>query len=219
MLSSLRRPCLTQFINVLSLPSTLFKRLGKGHYLSGANKPRIQKKCCELLVYSHPRNFLSQFVSLELKSLESFLIALPPQGKHPVSVPGTHPGHAPRQGPTSSLQCLCPLQPLPTSGHFWGSLRSLLSTLKMFGMSFLHRSVFWTDSLRVAAGFGSFRGCLSSRFCHLLQSPLPDFKHLAVLASHVVLFENWGSVLNSLSALYFMGSQLSPRASFARLLI
>ena len=50
--------------------------MGKACCLTGASGPRIQKKCHELLVYSHPRNFPYQFVSLELKSLESVLIPL-----------------------------------------------------------------------------------------------------------------------------------------------
>lgn len=79
-------------------------KVGNGCCLIGANGPRVQKERCELLVRSHPRNFLYQFVSLELKSLESFLTPPPSKGKHPVSVPGTNPGNAPWTEPTASLQ-------------------------------------------------------------------------------------------------------------------
>lgn len=132
MLSSVCRPRLTRFRKSLSLHE-LGSEDGKG-LLPHGQCTRIQKRCA-LLVHSHPSSFLYQFVSLELKRLESFLTPPSPPGKHPVSVPGTGPGNAPWTGPISPARPR-PLQPRPTSGHCGGSLRSLLSTLKMFGISF-----------------------------------------------------------------------------------
>lgn len=71
-----------------------------------SNRTPNPKKCCEFLVLSHPTSFLSQFVSLELKSAESFLTPQLSEGKHPVSVPGPSPGNAHWTGPASSLQFL-----------------------------------------------------------------------------------------------------------------
>lgn len=73
-----------------------------------SNRTPNPKKCYEFLVLSHPTSFLSQFVSLELKSAESFLTPQLSEGKHPVSVPGPSPGNAHWTGPASSLQCLWP---------------------------------------------------------------------------------------------------------------
>lgn len=149
----------------MSLSAMSFaQKVGKGCCLTAANRPRIQKKRCEFSVRSHPRNFLYQFVSLELKSLESFLTPPLSKGKHPVSVPGTGPGSAPRTGPCFFLQCLCPLQPPPTAGHLRGSSRSSLSTCRMFGMSFDLGWSFGLTPLRVRLPLAAFGGAFHQGF-------------------------------------------------------
>lgn len=152
-------------------------------------------EACALLVQSHPSCFLYQFVSLELKHLESLLTPPSPPGKHPVSVPGTGPGNAPRTGPASP------------EGHVLFSPANFWPLWRLFKVIAVNSQNVWnilltlinlSDSLpEVAAGSSSFLRMPFTRLCHYsgrlsatCATAFTHFKRLVVLASHIVFFEN-----------------------------